>query len=169
MINPNILTVAVLTVIAGFALYGRHFGFFRVIVPIVTIICSTWFLSLIFPYVSGHLMSDLVSLSFKEAICDILAFLVSCYIMRKLLRFVFRILDLLNDAPVIGSFNRMVGFFAGLAEGFIIVWLIFLFILVFLGRENGAAFFEAVDANPVLKWIYNHNLLMTIVNMVAFG
>ncbi len=169
MIDPNILTIVVLTVIAGFALYGRHFGFFRVIVPIVTIICSTWFLSLIFPYVTGHLMEDLISLSFTEALCDVLAFIVSCFVLRKLFRLVLKIFDLLDDAPVIGSFNRMVGFFAGFAEGLIIVWLAFLFILIFVGRENGAAFFEAVNASPVVKWIYNHNLLMTIVNIVAFG
>ena len=79
-----------------------------------------------------------------------------------------KIFSMFSDVPVISSIDRILGTIVGFFGGMLIIWVIFYFVLLMIGRENGAGFFAMIDSNFFLKFLYNHNLLMTFVNSVAF-
>lgn len=166
--NPNIMLVIILTVIAGFAIYGFHSGFFKTIVPIATIILTFWVVSVAMPLFYIYIKYDMKRFHIIEVLIDILAFAVTFMIIKFIIRFILKGLNIVTEVPVIHGLNKCVGLVFGIFEGLVIVWAVFYFVLLFIGRTRGASFFAALDMNPVLKWIYNNNLLMTFANSVVF-
>ena len=166
--NSHILLIIVLCVIAGSTIYGAQRGFLKTIIPIATIILTFWVVSVIMPYFSDYLKKDARQLAFIEVICDILAFGVTCFIMKVIIKLSMKLVEAITAVPVIHGTDRILGIFAGIFFGFLLVWVAFYFMLLVVGRENGAAFFRMVDSDIFLKYLYNHNILMTFINSVAF-
>ena len=166
--NANVLLVIILTVIAGFTIYGVHSGFFKTMIPILTIVLTCWIVSIIIPYFKAYLNNDVRHLAVLEIICDILAFIVTFFVMHFLLKLLLKALDRLTEIPVIHGINKTLGFVGGMFEGLLVIWTLFYLILVFLGRDGASGFFAMIDANIFLRWLYNHNLIMTVTNSIAF-
>ena len=167
--NGNAAFVIILIVIYLFAVYGKHKGLFRTLVPIASLVFSVCLPALVLPDFSGRLMSDGRALDIKEAALDMLSFVAAFFIVRALFRLLLKLLEPVLDLPGLKQVDRTLGLFAGLAAGIIAVWLAFFLGIFFLGEEGMEPVLAFVDSSVPLKFIYNHNLVMTLINRIVFA
>ena len=76
-----------------------------------------------------------------------------------------RLLDGVNNIPVVGKVNRTAGVFAGAFEGLIVCWLILLVISLASSTPTGESLVELVQGNEFLSFLYEHNGLTMIWSM----
>lgn len=115
-------------IIIIFAICGWKRGFVKMLIPI---------LSWLFTIVLLMLLKDwLLAFLFQWAIFQgeyILARIVVVLLLyllgRLALRWVFGALKILTKLPIIHGLNKILGLFAGIAEGLLIAWLLFYSIL----------------------------------------
>ena len=72
-------------------------------------------------------------------------------------------IDLVAKLPVIGEVNHMLGGIAGLIKGLLLVWLVFAFAAMGAATEAGSVVIEAVYQSEILQWLYENNLILTIL------
>ena len=72
-------------------------------------------------------------------------------------------IDLVAKLPVIGEVNHMLGGMAGLIKGLLLVWLVFAFAAMGAATEAGSAVTDAVYQSEILQWLYENNLILTIL------
>ena len=167
--NGNAAFVIILIVIYLFAVYGKHIGLFRTLIPIASLVFSVCLPALVLPDFSKRLMSDGGILDIKEAALDLLSFVAAFFIVRALFRLLLKLLTPVLDLPVLKQIDRTLGLFAGLSAGFIVVWMVFFLGLFFLGNEGMEPVLRLVDSSAPLKFLYNHNPIMTLINRVVFA
>ena len=102
-----------------------------------------------------------------QAICYILLLIV----IYAVLRIILKIVGVIGKIPVIGGINRLLGAILCVIEGVLILWCICLLLTAISGTSVGIAALNVVEESPVLKLIYNNNLLVTLAGKVfnAFG
>lgn len=75
------------------------------------------------------------------------------------LRVIMGTMDVVTSLPVIKEFNHLFGLAIGLAEGILVLWIVFI-LLQACGSESWAQeIFTQIKGNDLMNWIYNHNLL----------
>ena len=72
-------------------------------------------------------------------------------------------IDLVAKLPVIGEVNHMLGGIAGLIKGLLMVWLVFAFAAMGAATEAGSVVIDAVYQSEILQWLYENNLILTIL------
>lgn len=72
-------------------------------------------------------------------------------------------IDLVAKLPVIGEVNHMLGGIAGLIKGLLLVWLVFAFAAMGAATEAGSVVIDAVYQSEILQWLYENNLILTIL------
>ena len=102
-----------------------------------------------------------------QAICYILLLIV----IYAVLRIVLKIIGVIGKIPIIGGINRLLGAILCVIEGILVLWCICLLITAISGTAVGTSIMEVIESSPVLKLIYNNNMLMTLAGKVfkAFG
>ncbi len=167
--NGNALFIIILIIIYGFAVYGKHRGLFQTLMPVLTVFFSVYLIALVLPDFAKRLASDAGKLDMKELVIDALAFGITFFAVRFVFGLLLKILKPVIELPVIENIDRTLGLFAGLVAGITAVWLVFFLGLFFLGTEGMEPLFKLMDKSVPLKFIYNHNLLMTFINKMVFG
>ena len=148
---------------------GGKKGFFEMMVPILSILGTLFLLAAVMPEFAERLKEDAAKLSLREVVIDIIAFAVTFFLMRLIFRYILKLLSPIAELPVLGEINRLLGFVAGFAFGVLAVWLVFFFIIFFLGESNiSLELWSMLDESLPLKYLYNNNLLMTAINLVVF-
>ncbi|MBO4559489.1 MAG: CvpA family protein [Lachnospiraceae bacterium] len=74
------------------------------------------------------------------------------------------LLDKFFQLPGLNAVNKIGGLIIGLVEGVIIVWAFCGLISVFAATETGATIIEQIQANPLLNYFYEHNLISTVIS-----
>ena len=75
-------------------------------------------------------------------------------------------LNLISKLPVLHGINKMGGLICGLVHGLIIVWLLGVVIMALAWTGPGQWASAQINANPILRLIYNHNLFVAaLTNM----
>mgnify|MGYP000156973488 FL=1 len=69
-------------------------------------------------------------------------------------------IDLVAKLPVIGEVNHMLGGIAGLIKGLL---LVFAFAAMGAATEAGSVVIDAVYQSEILQWLYENNLILTIL------
>ena len=103
----------------------------------------------------GYIVRFLSGLAVKIAV-----FLITYLIVRLIVFVAMMSVDVIDEIPVLHSLNRFAGGVLGALEGLIVVWLIMLFMTVFWGGE----FFDALDSDAVLSFLYNNNVFLTMLS-----
>lgn len=93
-------------------------------------------------------------------ILNILAFLVTLLVSWLIIRLILGALSVFTALPIIGGANRLLGLAAGLVQGVLIVWILFLVISLFSSTPAGKMLMDEINRTPVLETLYNTNLLM---------
>ena len=68
-------------------------------------------------------------------------------------------LDLLAKLPVLRQINTVAGLAAGIAEGLLLVWVLFAILTMFAGSEFGKDALAMIGENPLLDFLYKNNLV----------
>ncbi|MCR5668819.1 MAG: CvpA family protein [Lachnospiraceae bacterium] len=104
-------------------------------------------------------VTDVATKSVIRGIAQIIAFLVAiliCCVVRSMIR-------MIDHTPIIGSVGHILGLCVGLANGLLIVYLLF-YITEFVGTTAfGSWMLSQINENEWLLYVYNHNLLKMII------
>lgn len=105
--------------------------------------------------VAGEHMADII--------VSVTAFLIALIAAVIVVWLIGKATDLINKIPVIGGINRFLGIFAGMIEGFIIVWILFAFTALISGSVLGQTMLTCINENPFLYGLYEHNPILNIL------
>lgn len=88
-----------------------------------------------------------------------IAWVISFLLISILLGILVHVLDILAKLPVIESINHLGGLAVGLLEGLVVVWILLFVIVLCQGTEWGRAMMESMQENPLLRLLYENNVL----------
>ena len=89
-----------------------------------------------------------------------IAFIVTFIIIMILIAIVAMVLDLVSKLPILNTANKTLGLVAGLVQGYLILSVLGVILMAISTSETGIAVSNQVAANPVLSFIYSHNLIL---------
>lgn len=72
-------------------------------------------------------------------------------------------LDIVGRIPVIKGINKFAGLAAGLLEGVVVVWIVYLVILMCSGYDWSKTAMEMIYQNEITKFLYNSNIILRII------
>lgn len=73
------------------------------------------------------------------------------------------VLKVVEKLPLIGGINRLLGLFAGLVKGILIIWLAFAIIAMAGTTDIGVALISYIYESPLLIWAYENNFVLTLL------
>lgn len=73
------------------------------------------------------------------------------------------VLKVVEKLPLIGGINRLLGLFAGLVKGILIIWLAFAIIAMVGTTDIGIALISYIYESPLLIWAYENNFVLTLL------
>lgn len=98
-----------------------------------------------------------------DIIVSVAAFLIALIVAVLIVWVIGKATDLINKIPVIGGINRFLGIFAGIMEGFIIIWILFAFAALISGTVLGQSMLTCINENQFLYVLYEHNPILNIL------
>lgn len=99
----------------------------------------------------------------SDLILKAIVFFVLIIVIYIIVRIVILMLDFISKLPVINSINKTGGLIVGLVQGLLIVWIGCLVVTAFSDKAWAQEVFAQINANPLLTFIYNNNLIIFIV------
>lgn len=73
------------------------------------------------------------------------------------------VLKVVEKLPLIGGINRLLGLFAGLVKGILIIWLAFAIIAMAGTTDIGIELISYIYESPLLIWAYENNFVLTLL------
>lgn len=73
------------------------------------------------------------------------------------------VLGFIAKLPVLGFANKVLGLFAGAANGLLIVWIAFYLVAALCATELGSTITSYIYANEFLTYLYENNLVLSIL------
>lgn len=96
-------------------------------------------------------------------ILNAIAFVVTLVVAVIVLLILCNTLNLLAKLPLLRQLNSMAGLAAGVAEGILLVWVLFVILTMFAGSEFGQSSLEMIAKNPLLDFLYKNNLVSKFI------
>ena len=103
-----------------------------------------------------------VSIYITEGIMKILCFLITFTVVYLIIRIAALAVTAIAHLPGIRTVNQMLGGVFGLCEGFLVLWLVTLFVTLLLPSDLGQIVISGINANPLLASLYR-------IMLVPFG
>lgn len=158
----NYLLIGVIAVVALCGIRGLTEGFvrttFRLLLNIIIMLISI--------FVTPILVRSIFQ-SFLTEGTDALQQVPLIFVLFIILRFGAKVIvtsaDLIAKLPVIRTMNRFLGFFAGVIQGLLIVWAVFIFAEMFHGTSWGTWINSMSQTNPYMKYLYDNNILRSMI------
>lgn len=108
---------------------------------------------------------------FEEYVCrqitnviiNSIAFVITLVIAIVALWFVCNALNIIAKLPLLRQLNTTAGLAVGLAEGVLLVWILFAVLTMFAGSEFGRNTMEMIAENPLLDFLYKNNLVSKFI------
>lgn len=91
---------------------------------------------------------------------QVIAFLVTFLLVIIIVKALMAAVDIIGDLPVLGIVNRLAGALTGIVGALLIIWLAFLILSLIYTTEAGKACFAMIDKDPILTFLYDHNILL---------
>lgn len=102
---------------------------------------------------------DYVCRQITNVIINAIAFVITLVLAIIALALLCKTLDLLAKLPVLRQINTVAGLAAGIAEGLLLVWVLFAVLTMFAGSEFGKDALAMIGENPLLDFLYKNNLV----------
>lgn len=106
---------------------------------------------------------DYISTYLASVIIKALAFIITFLVILITLLILCTVLNVISKLPVLNQINKTAGLAAGLLQGLITVWILFILLTVFGGSAFGQSAFKMIEESEVLSIIYDNNLLFRFV------
>ena len=78
-------------------------------------------------------------------------------------RFLLRVTNIVNYIPVIGGINKVAGMAVGFLQALLLSYLICMLISLISDSELGRQLYENIRSSQILRYLYHHNLLYTLI------
>ncbi len=101
-------------------------------------------------------------------IINALAYLLTFIIVWTALRLVLIAMDIVTMLPILHGLNKLAGGVLGLVFSVVLIWIAFLLVTIFCNGDVGRQFFELIQENQFLLFLYNQNVIMKIVFGLMF-
>lgn len=109
--------------------------------------------------------------NFEEYVCrqianviiNAIAFVVTLLLAIVALAILCKALDLLAKLPLLKQINAVAGLAAGVAEGLLLVWILFVILTMFAGTEFGSEAMSMIAENPLLDFLYKNNMVSKFI------
>ena len=98
-----------------------------------------------------------------KVLADIIAFLVTFIVVSIVVKTAIKALGIIDKLPLIGGVNRLAGAAVGVGIGIVFVWILFIVVTLCYDTDFGRMCFENIETNPILKTMYDNNLLMKYI------
>lgn len=144
-----ILVISILIPIA-FAFNGHKKGFIKLAVTLLFMAANLVLSIYINSYISNFII-EYTNLPDSKLV----AFIISYIIVMLILKITVLSMEMISRIPVLNGINKFLGFVAGLAEGFFVLWFSYLIPMVVIPE----LFSGLMNSNQVLSFLYNNNLL----------
>lgn len=92
-----------------------------------------------------------------------ISFFIALVIARIIVHLISRFLGVVSRIPVIRGINKTLGIFAGAIYGLILVWIAFYLVALGSTSELGGMIISYIYQNPLLTFLYENNLVITII------
>lgn len=109
------------------------------------------------------LLSSQLAAAITNMVLHVVVFIVLFVIINAILRLIISLLDIVSRLPIINMINRAGGGVLGLAEGVLILWVAFLIVDLVASSGQNAALLQTIKNNQILNWIYEKNLLTSLL------
>ncbi len=109
--------------------------------------------------------------NFEEYVCrqisnviiNAIAFVVTLLLAIIALAILCKTLDLLAKLPLLKQINAAAGLAAGVAEGLLVVWILFVILTMFAGTAFGSSALSMIAENPLLDFLYKNNMVSKFI------
>lgn len=109
--------------------------------------------------------------SFEQYVCrqitnviiNAIAFVITLIVASIALFILCNTLNVLAKLPLLRQINEVAGLAAGVAEGILLVWILFVVLTMFATSAFGSSSLELIAENPVLDFLYKNNLVSTYI------
>lgn len=109
--------------------------------------------------------------NFEEYVCrqitnvtiNAIAFVVTLLVAIIALTVLCFTLNLLAKLPLLKQVNVTAGLAAGVLEGLLIVWILFVVLTMFAGTDFGSESLAMISENPLLDFLYKNNLVSKFI------
>ncbi len=92
-----------------------------------------------------------------------IAFLLVMLSAVILVKIIAAVLDIISKIPVLSDVNKVFGVLAGFIKGLMFTWLALAFLSFVAATPFGSRMVSYVYETPVLIWLYENNLVLTIL------
>ena len=106
--------------------------------------------------------TDYVSAYLTNVIVNGIAYVVTFIIMMLIVFILIHFADIFTDIPVVHAIDKVGGLVFGMAEALAFIWMLFLIITVLSTTEGGVALINMIEESPILKLLYDNNILLKI-------
>ncbi len=96
----------------------------------------------------------------SENTLKIISFVIAFILSIILIQIILRAVDVVTDLPIIGFANRLGGAVAGIGRALLWVWFFFGVLTLCSNTTWGIRFMQEIEKDPILNYLYTHNLLM---------
>lgn len=163
----NTLTIIVLIIVAMCAFRGMTEGFikttFRFVLNVVVFVLSMFITPIFLKIVFANFLRNGM-----EAVSQLVILIIIFALLRFGARLIVASLNVIAKLPVIKSLNRLLGFLAGLLQGAVIVYAIFMVAMVFIETSFGVWIQTMCMESPFLQVLYQNNPLVYLVEKHLF-
>ncbi len=109
--------------------------------------------------------------NFEEYVCrqitnviiNAIAFVITLVLAIIALAILCNALNLLAKLPLLKQINAAAGLAAGVAEGLLLVWILFVILTMFAGTEFGSEAMSMIAENPLLDFLYKNNMVSEFI------
>lgn len=102
-----------------------------------------------------------------DFIINLIASLAALLIISLILFIIGRKLDMFSKTPGINIANMVMGFIAGAAKAFLVIWIVFLIIKVTAVLPPSSALVAMIEENAVLKNLYDQNRVLELLQYLT--
>lgn len=109
---------------------------------------------------------EYISKRLSNIILQAISYIILLVVIYAVLRIILRIIGVIGKIPIIGGINRLLGGVLCLIEGLLILWCICFLVTAISGTAFGESVLKVINESPVLRVIYDNNLLVTLAGSV---
>ena len=98
-----------------------------------------------------------------NVIINAIAFVITLIVAIILLFILCNMLNVLAKLPILRQINAAGGLAAGVAEGILLVWILFVILTMFATSAFGSSSLALIAENPILDFLYKNNLVSVYI------
>lgn len=155
---PFIITIVLFLI---FAVRAFKNGFIEELCAVISAIIAS--VAILLLAVAVHGVFDKERIQFVVAI----VLIILLGIVYKLLSYFFTSIKAISKLPVISVLDQILGMLMAVAETVVIVWAIYCVVIILGGGSFGTWILRCVNANPLMKLMYQYNYLYGVVTNLS--